>query len=80
MTLKDAAVVATLTALAIWILNFLANASIGQLREDLTAFCFEAVKSYLVSWAGTFITLSGLEQFISKTAKKPKSKGDVKDE
>lgn len=73
MTLKDAAIVATLTALAIWILNFLANATIGMLREDIAAFCFEAVKSYMVNWAGTFITLAGLERFVSKGKEKPKS-------
>lgn len=73
MTLKDAAVVASISALAIWILNFLANASIMQLREDLAAFCFDAVKSYLVNWAGTFITLSGLERLVSKQKEKSKA-------
>jgi len=66
MTLKDAAYVSTLVALATWILTFLANASAGQIRADPWAFCFDAVKTYLVSWAGTFITLSGLEQYVKR--------------
>jgi hypothetical protein len=70
MGFKDAAIVATVAAFTIWILNFLANATIGQIRADIVAFCFEAIKSYLVSWAGTFITLAGLEQIIKRREKK----------
>jgi hypothetical protein len=68
MTFKDAAIVSTIVAFVTWILTFLANASVGTLREDLAAFAFEAVKTYAVSWAGTFITLAGLEQYIKRTS------------
>lgn len=67
MSFKDAAAVATITAFVIWILNFLAAASIGQIRADPEAFLFEAVKTYAVSWAGVFITLAGLEQLVKRS-------------
>jgi len=66
MTLKDAAVVATLTALVIWILTFFANATIGAIRADPVAFCFDAIRTYAISWAGTFMTLAGLEQYMKQ--------------
>jgi hypothetical protein len=71
MSMRDAAIVSTIVAFVIWILNFLANATIGQVRADPMAFCFDAIKTYLVSWAGTFITLAGLEQYIKRQEKKP---------
>jgi len=69
MTLKDAAVVATVVAFVTWVLTFLANASLGQVRADLADFVFEAVKTYLIAWAGSFISLAGLEQYIKRTEK-----------
>lgn len=69
MTFKDAAIVATVIAFVTWILTFLAAATIGQLRADPAAFCFEAIKTYAISWAGSFISLAGLEQLIKKTGK-----------
>lgn len=71
MGIKDAVIVSTIAAFAIWILNFLANVTIGQVRADPTAICFDAVKTYLVSWAGIFLTLSGLEQYVKRQEKKP---------
>ena len=67
MNLKDAATVATIIAFITWILNFLASASIGQVRADIVEFVFEAIKCYMVSWAGAFISLAGLEQIIKRT-------------
>jgi len=69
MSLKDAAVVSTIVAFVTWILTFLASASMGQVRADPAAFCFEAVKTYAVSWAGTFISLAGLQQYVKLTKK-----------
>jgi len=69
MTLKDAAVVSTLAATAIMILNVIASATVGQVRADPLAFCFELAKAWLVAWAGNFVTLSGLEIYISRTRK-----------
>jgi len=69
MTLKDAAAVATVVAFVTWILNFLASATIGEVRADVAEFVFEAIKCFLVSWAGSFITLAGLEQLIKHTEK-----------
>jgi len=66
MTFKDAAAVATLTAIAVWILNFLANATIGEIRVDPAAFAFDCIKTYLTTWAGNFITLAGLEQLMKR--------------
>jgi len=70
MNLKDAAIIATITASVTWILTFVANASVGQIRADVAEFCFEAVKTYAVAWAGNFITLAGLEQVIKRTEQK----------
>jgi len=71
MTFKDAAVVSAVVAFVTWILTFLANASIGQVRADPAAFCFEAIKTYAVTWAGSFISLSGLEQLVKRREKTP---------
>lgn len=66
MTWRDAATVSAISAMAIWILTFLVNASIGEIRADAAEFFFEAVKAYLIAWAGNFITLAGLEQLVKK--------------
>ena len=66
MSAKDAAVIAAVAALAVWILTFLANASYGVVEADPEAFLFEAAKTYLVAWAGNFIALTGLEQLVKK--------------
>jgi len=66
MTFKDAAVVSTVVAFVTWILTFLASASMGQVRADPVAFVFDAVKTYAVTWAGTFISLAGLEQYVKR--------------
>jgi hypothetical protein len=62
MSFRDAAIVSTISSLAVWILNFFANVSLGQVRADPAAFAFDCVKTYLAAWAGNFITLSGLAQ------------------
>jgi len=67
MTWKDAAIVATIAAAAIWILSFFANASYAQLASDPGRWIFDAVKNYAVSWAGIFISLAGLEQLVKRT-------------
>ena len=66
MTFKDAAIVSTLIALVLWILQFFANAQYIIVVADPNAWVFEALKNYLVNWAGTFITLAGLEQLVKK--------------
>jgi len=66
MSVKDAAEVALVGALAIWILTFLVDASIGQLRADPEEFLFEAVKAYVIAWAGNFISLAGLSELVKK--------------
>lgn len=66
MTFKDAAVVATIVAFIIWILQFFANAQYALIVADPGAWCFEALKNYLVNWAGTFAALAGLEQLIKR--------------
>ena len=66
MTLKDAAVVATIAAFTIWILQFFANAQWIIIVADPAAWTFEAVKNYLVAWAGIFISLAGLEQIVHR--------------
>ena len=66
MSWRDAAAVAAIGALAIWILTFLVNATIGQIRADPEEFIFEAVKAYALAWAGNFIALTGLDQLYKK--------------
>lgn len=68
MSLKDAAIVSTVVALMIWILTFLADAQWVVIVADPGAWAFEAVKTYAVSWAGTFIGLAGLEQLVKRRA------------
>ena len=69
MTLKDAATVATIMAFVTWILNFLASATVGEVRADVVAFVFEAIQFYAISWVGSFVTLAGLEQLIKRSEK-----------
>ncbi|MBA7652696.1 hypothetical protein ES703_60535 [subsurface metagenome] len=69
MNMRDAATVATIIALVTWILNFFAAATIGEVRADVVGFVFEAIQSYVVAWAGAFISLAALEQIIKRTKK-----------
>lgn len=69
MGLKDAAVVSTVVALMIWILSFFANAQYLVIVADPAEWAFEAVKTYAVSWAGTFIGLAGLEKLVTWRSK-----------
>jgi len=66
MSLGDAAKVAAVTALVVWILSFLANASLGQIKADPAEFCFNAVVSYLVNFAGNFAGLAGLKYYTER--------------
>ena len=66
MTFRDAAIVASIAAFAVWILQFFANAQYVDLTSDPGRWVFEAIKNYAVNWAGTFIALAGLEQLIKK--------------
>lgn len=66
MTLKDAAIVSTIAALAVWILGFFANAQWEIIIADPNQWVFNAIKDYLVSWAGIFVSLAGLEQLIKR--------------
>lgn len=71
MTLKDAAIVATIAAFAIWILQFFANAQWIIIVADPAAWAFEAIKNYAVAWAGIFVSLAGLEQVVHRGEVKP---------
>jgi len=64
MTFKDAAVVSTLSSVAITILNVVANATFQTVTGSPGEFTFNCVKTFLVSWAGNFITLAGLEKLV----------------
>ena len=66
MSFRDAAVVAAVAALAVWILTFVAEASLGEFRADPEAFIFDAIRTYLVAWAGNFITLAGLSHLVEQ--------------
>lgn len=67
MTLKDAAAVALIAAFAVWILQFFANAQWDIIVADAPRWVFEAVRNYLVSFAGIFVSLAGLEQLVKKS-------------
>lgn len=69
MTMKDAAIVATIVAFIIWCLQFFANSQFDLIMVNPGAWCFEAIKNYLVNWAGTFAALAGLEQYIKRQEK-----------
>jgi len=64
MTYKDAAIVSTLSAIAILILTQVANASFAVVAASPVEFAFNCVKTFLVAWAGNFVTLAGLEQLV----------------
>jgi hypothetical protein len=66
MSLKDAAIVATIAAVVIWILNYFSQLTMDTIRTDPSAFVLDAVKTYLVAWAGNFMTLAGLEQLVHR--------------
>jgi hypothetical protein len=70
MSLAHAAALATIVAFVTWILSFFANAQYIDIAQNCGAWAFVAVKTYLVSWAGTFMTLAGLEQLM-QAAKQP---------
>ena len=75
MSFQDAATVAAVAALAVWILTFVAEASLGEFRADPEAFIFDAVKTYLVAWAGNFITLAGLSELVKRAEKEGPESG-----
>jgi len=66
MSLKDAATVAAIAALAVWILQFFANAQWDIIVCDPARWVFDAIKNYLVTFAGIFVSLAGLEQLVKK--------------
>lgn len=66
MTIKDAAIVATIGAFVTMVLTNIANLTLGQIRADAMQVLFDLGKTYIVSWAGTFVTLAGLEQLIKR--------------
>jgi len=73
MKLKDAAVVSVIAASGTYVLTFLVNTSLGQVLADPAAFAFESVKTWLVSFFGTFGTLTGLETLMKRGEKQPES-------
>ena len=70
MSWRDAATISLIAAFAVWILTFLVNATMGQIRADPEEFAFEAVKAYAIAWAGNFITLAGLSELVKKVESK----------
>ena len=66
MTWKDAAIVAAVVALVIWVLGFFANTEWVMIIADPYLWGFNAVKNYVVNWAGTFVGLAGLEQLVKR--------------
>jgi len=70
MSFADAAKIATLTALVTWILSFFVNISMTDIREDVAALILSGVQTFLASWAGTFLTLAGLDQYMQRKEQK----------
>jgi len=66
MTFKEACIVSAISATAVMILNTVANATFGQVQAAPLEFLFNCGKTWLVAWAGNFITLTGLEQLVKK--------------
>jgi len=66
MTMLDAAIVAAVVAFVVWTLGFFANSEYLVIAADPKQWIFNAVKDYLVNWAGTFVALAGLEQLIKR--------------
>jgi len=75
MSLKDAAIVSGLAALATYFLSFLVNIGYAQVKADLAAFAFESIKCLGSSFFGTLMALLGLEQLIRRAEEKQPSPG-----
>lgn len=78
MTFKDAAIVSTIAAFVIMVLTQIANASFAQVSASPLEFGFNCIKTFMVSWAGNFITLSGLDQLIKYGQKKAEAEETAK--
>lgn len=66
MSLKEAAALSVLTATATYFLTFLVNLTIADVMADLGSFGFESFKTWMASFWGTIIVLSGLEQWMKR--------------
>lgn len=66
MTLRDATIVSSLGAAATMLLTVFSNATYTLVAASPGEFAFNCVKSFLTSWAGMFIVLSGLEKYVQK--------------
>lgn len=66
MTLKDAAIVSAVAATGTYVVIFLADVTLGQIRADVMEFLFESAKAWLCSFFGNFLTLSGLAALLGR--------------
>lgn len=64
MTLRDAAIVSSLGAIATMLLTVFANATYAIVIASPGEFVFNLVKSFLTAWAGMFVVLAGLEKYV----------------
>lgn len=70
MTLKDAAIIAALTATATYFLAFFINITYGQVAADPWLFLFDSVKIWMQSFWGNFLVLFGLEEYMKRRGDK----------
>jgi len=68
MSLKDAGLVSAIGATTTYVLTFLANATLGQIRADVAAFVFDSVKVWLATFFGNLITLTGIKALVEKVS------------
>lgn len=73
MTLKDAFIVSLIASFTVWILQFFAQAQWNTIVSDIAQWIFTAIQNYLVTFAGIFIALSGLDQIVKMSKEKEKS-------
>ena len=71
INIKDAVIISTIAASSTYVLTFFANVSLGQITADPALFAFDSVKTWLVSFFGTMVTLAGLDQYVKRTEEKP---------
>lgn len=71
MSLRDAAIVSSLGAIATMLLTVFANATYVTVIASPGEFAFNLLKSFLTAWAGMFVVLSGLEKYVQKQEAKP---------
>lgn len=64
--LRDALIIAVISASATYTISFLANVTYGQVVTAPGEFLFDSIKTWAAAFFGSLITLGGLDQYIKR--------------